>query len=304
MLNKVFAGLVIAFWAAMMTALVRVEVFPQPTSIETFSTERIMRRVFSNPEPVSLDVYYNASNHIGHCTIGIQPQVSDKTGDECGPASNVVGYKVTSELTVRLSAFGMPSRLALSGESVFNGKLELEHFWFTTVIGEGRAGTDGMGDGRVTVIGDDRTKKVQVAFDFGDFHDERLFDFNQVKGAGFANAFGLPGMANFSFLGGGGLPSGLGVTSDGSAHAQPTTSMSLDRLEIAGNLQRVYLVYCKIDDQMWTKIWVDESGQILKVLTSMGLEMRTPTSDVGGVAEPPNRMSRPDALRGRGGAKS
>jgi hypothetical protein len=80
--------------------------------------------------------------------------------------------------------------------------------------------------------------------------------------------------------------------------------MSLDRLEIAGNLQRAYLVYCKIDDQMWTKIWVDESGQILKVLTSMGLEMRTPTSDVGGVAEPPSRMSRPDALRGRRGTKS
>ncbi len=294
MWNKVFAGLVIAFWAAMMTALVRVEVFPQPTTIETFSTDRVMRKVFSNPEPVSLDVYYNSSNHIGHCTIEIQPQLGEKTGDESGPTPKVAGYKVTSDLKVRLTAFGMPSRLVLVGESIFNRKLELERFHFSTVIGEGRNGASGSEDGHVNIIGDDHTKSVQVAFDFGDFHDERLFDFDQVKGAGFANAFGFPGMANFSFLGGGGLPSGLGVSSDGVAHAQPMTTTSMDRLEIAGNLQRVYLVFSKIDDQMWTKIWVDESGQVLKVITSMGLEMR---SDVAlGMGQDPHRTAKRRSL--------
>lgn len=289
MLNKVFAGLVIAFWAAMMTALVRVEVFPQPTTIETFSTERVMRKVFSNPEPLSLDVYYNSSNHIGHCTIEIQPQMTDKPG-ESASMQKITNYKVTTDLKIRLTAFGMPSRLALVGESIFSKKLELEHFRFSTAIGEGRGGTGSFGDGRVNVIGDDRTKTVQVAFDFGDFHDERLFDFDQVKGAGFANALGLPGMANFSFFGGGGLPSGLGVSSDGDAHAQPMTTTSLDRLEIAGNLQRVYLVYSRLGGQMWTKIWVDESGQVLKVVTSMGLEMR---SDVAlGMGEEPSRIGR------------
>ena len=288
-MNKVFAGLVIAFWAAMMTALVRVEVFPQPTTIETFSTDRVMRKVFSNPEPLSLDVYYNSSNHIGHCRIEIEPRLNDQPGDESSPTQKVVGYKVTSDLKVRLTAFGMPSRLKLDGESIFNKKLELERFRFNTAIGEGRGGAGGLGDGRVSVNGDDQTKTVRVAFDFGDFHDERLFDFDQVKGAGFANAFGLPGMANFSFLGGGGLPSGLGASSEGGAHAQPVTTTSLDRLEIAGSLQRVYLVYSRIDDQMWTKIWVDESGQVLKVVTSMGLEMR---SDVAlGMGEQPTRMS-------------
>src|SRR5208282_2146633 len=227
MLNKVFAGLVIAFWAGMMTALVRVEVFPQPTTVETFSTERVMRKVFSNPEPLSLDVYYNSSNHIGHCTIEIQPQMSDKPGDESGLTQKIVDYKVTTDLKVRLTAFGMPSRLALVGESIFSRTLELEHFRFSTDIGEGRGGAGGLGDGHVNVIGDDHTKTVQVAFDFGDFHDERLFDFDQVKGAGFANAFGLPGMANFSFLGGGGLPSGFGASSDEGAHARPATTTSL-----------------------------------------------------------------------------
>jgi hypothetical protein len=284
MWNKVFAGLVIAFWTAMMTALVRVEVFPQPMTVETFSSDRVMRKVFSNPEPVSLDVYYNSSNDIGHCTIEIEPQVGARLDGQSGSAQKLVGYKVTSDLKLRLTAFGMPSRLKLTGESIFSKSLELQRFHFKTDIGEGRHGVSGLGDGHVEVMGDDQSRSVRVLFNLGDFHDERLLDFDQVKGAGFANAFGLPGMANFSFLGGGGLPTGLGASVDGHASSQPKTVTSLDRLEIAGNLQRVYLVFAKFDDRIWTKIWVDESGQILKVTTSMGLEMR---SDVAlGLGDP------------------
>jgi hypothetical protein len=275
MLNKVFAGLVIAFWAAMMTALVRIEVYPPVTEVGAFSAERILKKVFTNPEPMSLDVYYNTSNHIGHCTIEIQPQMSDEPADECGEAPTLIGYKVVSALNIGLSTFGVPSRLSLSGESVFDKKLDLERFWFTTIIGEGHAGRAGVEDGRINVIGDDRTKKVQVAFSFADIQDERVFDFNQIKDAGFANAFGLPGLANFSFLGGGGLPSGLGMASDDGAHEHPTTTASVDHLDIDGNQLRAYLVYTWINDQMWTKIWVDESGRVLEVVTSMGLEMRT-----------------------------
>ena len=49
----------------------------------------------------------------GIALIEIQPQMSDKPGDESGPTQKVVGYKVSSDLKVRLSAFGMPSRLTL-----------------------------------------------------------------------------------------------------------------------------------------------------------------------------------------------
>ena len=40
MLNKVFAGLVIAFWAAMMTALLRVDVFPRPPALNRIVRSR------------------------------------------------------------------------------------------------------------------------------------------------------------------------------------------------------------------------------------------------------------------------
>ena len=35
----------------------------------------------------------------------------------------------------------------------------------------------------------------------------------------------------------------------------------------------MYLIDTKVDEQMWTKMWVDDSGQVLKVTTSLGIEM-------------------------------
>src|SRR5437899_788966 len=131
MLNKVFAGLVIAFWAAMMTALLRVEVFPKPAADETISTRRVLKKVFSNPEPVRLDVYYK-TYRIGKCRISIQPQLEAKRDNDLPAGQGSDAYEVSSKLNVRLWVFGIPSRLALVGESVFNKNLELERFEFKT----------------------------------------------------------------------------------------------------------------------------------------------------------------------------
>lgn len=288
MVNKVFAGFVIAFWAAMMAALVRVDVFPKPMALQAVSTERVLKKIFSNPEPVRLDVYYTKDGiktQIGFFRIDIQPpKPMPKPGDppagESPSGQDLDSYAVSSDLRVKLWAFGMPSRLFLRGESVFSRKLELERFDFATTMGDGQtgyghAGDSSAGDGYIKVVGDDRTKKVQVTIEFGDFHDKRSFDFNQIKGAGFASVFGLPGMANLGFLGGGGPASSFAASSAGEARPGPETTTYLDHLDIAGNSQRVYLIYSKIDDQMWTKIWVDDSGQVLKVSTSLGLEMQS-----------------------------
>jgi hypothetical protein len=252
-----------------MTALLRLDVFPSPTTLETVSTERVLRKIFSNPEPVRLGVYYNNSR-IGVCRIDLQPvDVNDDRPEEMPPGTKADSYKVTSDLKVRLSTFGMPVRLWLRGESSLNSKLELEHFEFKTSIGDG-----GAGDGHISVIGDDHAGKVQVVFDYAGMHDVRSYGFNQVAGAGFAGTFGLPGMASFGVLGGGLPGSAAGSPTDG-GRPPPVTTTYVDRLEVAGNSERVYLIYSKIDDQMWTKLWVDDSGQILKLATSLGLEMRS-----------------------------
>jgi hypothetical protein len=262
MLNKVLAGLVVTFWVAMMAALVRVEIFPKPSALETFPNERILKKIFANPDPARLDVYYHKIA-IGYCSITIQPQLNDRLLEQLQPGQEPDSYEVTTDLKMSLSMFGTQTRLYLSGKSEFNPKLELDGFDIVTTVG----------DSRVNITGNDLTKKVKVIFSYDGIHDERSFDFDQVKGAGFASAFGMPGLGNLGFLGGG-MPGSLAASSvGGPAATRPVTITYLDRLEIGGDSQRVYLIDSKIDDQMWTKMWVDDSGQVLKVTTSLGLEM-------------------------------
>ena len=262
MLNRVLAGLVVAFWVAMMAALVRVEIFPRPTALETVPNERILKKIFANPDPARLDVYYHKIP-IGLCSISIQPRLNDRLVERLQRGREPDGYEVITDLKMNLYMFGSQTRLSLDGKSEFNPKLELDGFDIITTVG----------DSRVSVTGNDLTKKVKVVFSYDGIHDERTFAFDQIKGAGLASAFGMPGLGNVGFLGGG-MPGSLAASSGNrQAGTRPVTITYFDRLEIAGDSQRVYLIDTKVDDQMWTKMWVDDSGQVLKVTTSLGLEM-------------------------------
>ena len=262
MLNKVLAGFIVTFWVAMMAALVRVEIFPKPTILEVFPTDKVLKKIFSNSEPARLNVFYHKVD-IGSCTINILPRLNDKPLDQSRPEQEPDNYEVTTDLKMKLSMFGTPTRLYLDGRSEFNRKLELSSFDIATAVG----------DSRVSILGNDITKKVKVVFIYNDIRDERTFDFDQIKGAGFASAFGMPGLGNLGFLSGG-MPGAFPASStSGQPQTRPVTITYFDKLEIAGDSQRVYLIDSKIDDQMWTKMWVDDSGQVLKVTTSLGLEM-------------------------------
>jgi hypothetical protein len=262
MLNKVLAGMVVAFWVAMMAALVRVEIFPKPTVLETFPNEQILKKIFANPSPVRLDVYYHKIS-VGFCAVSIQPRLNDRLVEQLQPGQEPDSYEVLTDLKMNLSMFGEQTRLYLSGKSEFNPKMELAGFDIMTTVG----------DSRVNITGNDLTKKVKAIFSYDGIRDERTFDFDQIKGAGFASAFGMPGLGNLGFLGGGMPVSRTALSSGEETATRPVTITYFDRLEIDGDSQRVYLIDSKIDDQMWTKMWVDDTGQVLKVTTSLGLEM-------------------------------
>jgi hypothetical protein len=285
MLNRVLAGLVVAFWVAMMAALVRVEIFPRPTALETVPNERILKKIFANPNPARLHVYYRKIP-TGSCDIRIQPRLTDRLVERLRPGQETDSYEVTTDLKMYLYMFGTQTRLSLDGKSEFNAKLELDGFDIITTVG----------DSRVSIAGNDLTKKVKVVFSYDGIHDERTFDFDQIKGAGIASAFGMPGLGNMGFLGGGMSGSLAASSGNGRAGTRPVTITYLDRLEIAGDSQRVYLIDTKVDDQMWMKMWIDDSGQVLKVTTSLGLEM---LSDglTDGTDDPPRRpMHRPHRM--------
>jgi len=246
----------------MMATLVRVEIFPQPAVLETVPNDRVLKKIFTNRNPARLDVYYRKIP-IGMCDMRIQPRLNDKPVEQLQPGQQPDGYEVATELKMNLYMLGTQTRLSLVGNSEFNPKLELDGFDITA----------NFGDSRVDMKGNDLTKKVKVIFSYDGIHDERTFDFDQIKGAGFASAFGMPGLGNLGILGGG-MPGSLTVSSgDAQTGKRPVSITYFDRLEIAGDSQRVYLIDTKVDDQMWTKMWVDDSGQVLKVTTSLGLEM-------------------------------
>ena len=264
MLNKAFAGFVVVFWAVMMATLVRVEFFPQPLSLDRYPTQRVLKKIFANPEPAQLNITYRGAP-VGVCAIEIHPKFSGELAEGPLPERQPDAYEVISKLHMKLSVFGMPSRLWLRGQSIFTPQLDLASFRMKTAIN----------GGCVLITGDDVTKKVKVVFDLGDIHDERVFDFSQIQRAGFASAFGLPGLASLSFAGDGGSPNSV-LARSGSGESQPrsTTVTYFDRLDVAGSKLRVFLIYSKINDQLWTKIWVSETdGEVLKVSTSLGLEM-------------------------------
>lgn len=128
-----------------------------------------------------------------------------------------------------------------------------------------------IGEGNINVSGDAQSNKVKVDFEFGDLRDKREFDFSQVQGAGLASAMGLPGLANFSFLGGGGMPTAFGSNADPSVDTK--TVIYLSDLRVGDVTLRAYLVESKLDQNMWARMWVSERGEVLKVNTSFGLTM-------------------------------
>jgi hypothetical protein len=264
MLSRVWMGLIVVFWVVMMATLVRLEFFPDPFPLDRCPTQPVLRRIFANPEPARLKVYYRGT-YVGFCRIEIRPKVAGNLSPVLAPGQQPDHYDVSSFLNLTLSVFGVPSRLYLKGHSTFSPQFDLESFRMTTKIN----------DGGVSIDGDDATRKVKVVVDLGDFHDERVFDFGQIQRAGFSGAFGMPGLANFSFPVDGEPPSpSLARSTGGDSRSRPSTVSYIDRLEVAGSTLRVFLIHSKVSDQIWTKIWVSETdGQVLKVSTSLGLEM-------------------------------
>lgn len=264
MMGKTFATLIVVFWVTMMGALIRTELWPR-SSLGTVSSDEVMRKVFANAEPARLSIFYRGQE-LGYCKVDIDPQFAEDDTNVVASTQKPTSYRVRSDIKLKLAAFRVPSSLHLRGDSHFSPRYEINRFDINTTIG----------DARVRIRGGEDTGKVAAEFDVGDMHERREFDFKQIQGAGLASAVGVPGLANFSFLGGGGLPSTFGTgtgAGDAAASTQPSTVVYRDYLRISGTKIRSYLIESKYGDAMWVKMWVDEQGAVLKVDTSIGLRM-------------------------------
>src|SRR5258707_15579026 len=174
MASKIFAGSVIAFWVVMMAALVRVEFFPHPVTLDTVPAEQVMHRIFDAPEQ-RLNVFYQGQD-IGNCSVEVTPMIL-KSGDT-NDAQVVVRprkvYQVRSSVHLKLSVFGIPSHLRMVGNTQFNARYAVEEFNIRTTLG----------DGHIDLQGDDQSNKVKMVIEMGDVREKREFGFNQIRGAG------------------------------------------------------------------------------------------------------------------------
>ncbi len=258
MASKAFTGLILAFWVVMMAALVRVEFFPSPSRLARASTDQVLRRVFSNPEPAQMVVYYK-DEKLGTCNVTI---TTNSTG-------TLTAYDVSAELTVRLNVFGTPSHLYVRAKPKFDARFNLKTFDLETKV----AGS------RLVIKDNQEARRLDMTVDTGDGPQERQVKYEEVNGAGLLNALGLPGLSGLG---------GLGLSSANTNLLRQSTHAYHDRLTIAGLSQQAYLIDSKFDHDgaIWSKIWVDDQGTILRVETSMGLRMESTSIDsLAGAAE-------------------
>ena len=245
--------MVVAFWGVMMVALVRVEYHPESVALDPASMARVMDKIFSNAEPVRVNVCYRASR-IGFCRADISP-IADSPVPTNGPASRTApAYQVDSELYLKKGSFGMRSQLHLKGASVFDRLHHIKNFHLTAT----------MGDGRVSLDGDDVAGKVHLRLDLADLHEDREFDFQNMQAAGLASALGLPGL---------GVLGGSAPVAAGGAASSPASRISYGSLKIGSAKVRAYVVETRMNESLWARIWISERGEVLKVDTSMELTM-------------------------------
>jgi hypothetical protein len=229
----------------MMAALLRLELYPQPISLDSVPPEQVLAKFFANTEPARLNVY-SGKKVIGFCHVEILPVATVTNQPD--------GYRVQCDLAMSFPVLGMPSRVHMVGSGVFNSRFDVREFKFKTAVG----------DGHVDVQGDDRSRKVTMDIDLGDTREHREYEFGQLSGAGWSGLLALPGQNG---------------TGEARREAKGTTQVYRGRLPDGGLTQRAYLVDTKLDDTMWARLWIDESGQVLLVETSAGLSMRADVLD-------------------------
>lgn len=259
MASKAFTALIIAFWAVMMTALVRVEFFPASTRLTTVPMEQVTRRLFANDEPQRLSVIYEGKT-IGRCDLTVSPRVR-LDAPESDPVTKSPGaYFVLAHLKMRLQLLGFPSRFGLDTESWFDPRYNLTKYHLHAVVGTSR----------IDIRGDNATKVLSLDYDLGDGAQIRQLDYAQLNDPAALESLGLPSVAGLA------LP-----VNPGSGKLVPIVNAYEDRIEISGARQHAFLIECKSDQNpgLWAKIWMDDQGSVLLVETSLGITMRSGTME-------------------------
>jgi hypothetical protein len=252
---------VVVFWLVMMTALVRVELYPHARLLPVSTTE-VLDKVFHAPEPINLDVFYRDAA-IGSIRVDMEPTVLISTNAD-QTLQHTGAYKVTGNLRLKTIVFGAPTTVTIRlASAIFDSKYAMKSYDVHTAIGESHTDIKGDNDERV----------VDLSYGIGAERQSRHLAYDELAGQDFFSALNMNGLPGFPAFSGGGLLGG------GSSSAMAKDLLS--RVDIQayhdhlGDLP-AYVVEIKMDQSLnlWAKIWVDQQGGVQQIDTSLGLQLR------------------------------
>ena len=165
MRSKLWGLGVFAFWAVMMTALVRIEYASRVAPWDEVPVPQVFRRILTNTDPQWLNVYHQ-DKLAGFLRLDVtnQPPL----------------YRVEGELSLRFDLGDTPTRLRVTGKGLVTRRLELGEFEVQGLA----AGT------QFTAHNVPGTRKLAITYDMG--AGPQKLEFDPQAGAALAATLGLP----------------------------------------------------------------------------------------------------------------
>jgi hypothetical protein len=253
MLGRIFAAAIIGFWLVMMTMLIRSELLETSSLAYSVPVETVMQKMFEGEEPSDLVIDYNGAR-VGHCSLQV-------TKDRKSPTPR---YSVMTELLLDFEVFGRSVRMQSRTDSEFDNKYQMTKFTSRTTTG----------DSQLEASGDFTSKEVQLAFKLGDVVEKHKLPFSMLENMGPSGAMGLFGMSGMQLPQGGNAEFAKSALSAlDTKNRGPVTTVQEKSLMLGHGREQALMVYTKYDESLWTKMYVNRLGEVLKVETSFGVTM-------------------------------
>lgn len=251
MLGKILAVGIIGFWLVMMTLLIRSELLQSKPLTYSVPIDTVMQKMFEGGETSDLSISYQGKR-IGRCSLQVTKNAAAK------PAI----YLVKSELMLDFSIMGKAVRLQSWTDSEFDDAYQMTKFRSHTRTG----------DSKIEVSGDLESKEVELLVNVGnDYQEKHKLPFSSIEQMGPSGAMGLFGMGGLQTSQGALENTGLASLQKGKGG--PVTTVQEAPLEIGKDKLSTLMVHTRYDDSVWSKVYVNPLGEIIKVETSFGVTM-------------------------------
>lgn len=253
MLGRVLSVGIVAFWLVMMSLLIRSELLGTKPLTYDVPIETVMQKMFESGASSDLLIQHQGSE-VGTCSLQIVKERGTPTAS----------YRVHTDLNLNLQVWGRSLRLSSSTDSFFDHRYRLTRFMSHTATG----------DSKIEASGDVASKEIQLSFNVGGVQEKHKLPFSLLENMGPSGAMGLFGMGGLQLP-----PEGSGAFAKSALNALapnnrgPVTTVQETHLMFGKEPVSTWMVHTQYDESLWSKVYVERSGEIQRVETSFGVTM-------------------------------